>query len=89
MTIFSDAVSVSTTVGTVFTVAAADYAQTVYVTNYGATSLWLGHGTVAAQSFPLNNGTVLSLNMMGGETLYGFASSGTCEIRLLAVTGSR
>lgn len=89
MAIFSDLVLLGAGVGTVYHVPANDYAQTVYVNNYGATVLLVGHGTAAGASYPINAGGTLVLNMGEGETLYGFASSGTCEVRLLAVTGSR
>lgn len=90
MTVYSAAVVLGLGVGTVAVCDVGDPYQTFYVHNFGATAARLGHAAaVDASAYPLASGGTMVVTLESGEALYGFASGGTCEIRVLAVTGSR
>ena len=93
MSVSSAAVSVGTSVGTVCACPATDVnGQNFYINVAGANAVYLGGavsaGTTNGVPFAAS-GTIWQFRLGPSEAIYGVAASGTADVRVLRITGSR
>jgi hypothetical protein len=87
MAVSNLAISVGTTsASTIVAMPTTDYSCDVRISVFGANPLFLG--TVSGQGFPIAGGGSVSLSLQSGEVVYGIATGGTADVRVLTVTGS-
>lgn len=86
---FSRAVSVgTTTAATIYAMPdGAAYTYELRVLNLGANPCYVG-GTTVAQGFALATGTTITATLYSGDVLYGIATGGTADVRILVNPGS-
>lgn len=102
MAIFSTSVSVLGTATTSLVAAGTLIypSATYWVANAGAATVFVGGTPVGgfnaggtplggATGYPINTGATLCMVVEPGENLYGYVSSGTGDVRILGITGSR
>jgi hypothetical protein len=100
MAVFATTISVGATATTSLVAVGTTVfpSATYWIANAGAATVFVGGtpvggfnagGTALTTGYPLNTGATLSVVLEGGEAIYGWVSSGTGDLRVFGVTGSR